>query len=136
MPITDSAGNALASDASDQFTVMSLIVSRRLFYNNSKYDGNNSSANSADDAALASDKSALLPGGTATFANVSSYSRGINGIMLDLAGSHPSITAADFTFNIGNNNVPSTWAAWPAPLSVTVRACGHGRFRPRRDPLG
>jgi len=121
-PITDSAGNALASDASDQFTVMSLIVSRRLFYNNSNYDGNNSSANSADDAALASDKSALLPGGTATFANVSSYSRGINGIMLDLAGSHPSITAADFTFNIGNNNVPSTWAAAPAPLSVTVRA--------------
>jgi hypothetical protein len=101
---------------------MSLILERRLFYNNSKYDGNNPAVNSADDVALASDKSALLPGGTATFANVSSYSRGINGIMLDLAGSHPSITAADFTFTIGNNNSPSTWAAAPSPLSVTVRA--------------
>lgn len=121
-PITDLAGNELISGANEQFTVIPPIVSRRLFYNNSKYDGNNLAANAADDGALASDKSALLPGGTATFANVSSYSKGINGLMLDLAGSHPSITAADFVFKIGNNNSPSTWVAAPAPLGVTVRA--------------
>jgi len=122
-PITDQAGNALQTDASDQFTVMSLIIGRRLFYNNSKYDGNNAAANAADDGAIATDKVALLPGaGPATFANVSSYTRGINGIMLDLAGNHPNITAADFTFSVGNNNTPSTWSAAPAPVSVVVRA--------------
>jgi hypothetical protein len=66
---------------------------------------------------------ALLPGaGSATFANLSSYTRGINGIMIDLAGSHPNITAADFSFKLGNNNTPSSWSTAPAPVSVTVRA--------------
>jgi subtilisin-like proprotein convertase family protein len=121
-PITDAAGNALAVGDSDQFTIMSVVVGRRLFYNNSKYDGNDPAAGNSDDGAIASDKSALLPGGTATFANVSSYSRGINGVMIDLAGSHPSITAADFTFKLGNDNTPGTWTMAPAPSSVTVRA--------------
>ena len=42
--------------------------------------------------------------------------------MIDIAGSHPSITAADFVFLVGNNNTPSTWATAAAPLSVSVRA--------------
>ena len=77
----------------------------------------------SDDNAIATDKVAYLPGsGTANFANVSSYSMGINGIMVDIAGSHPSITAADFVFRVGNNNTPSSWATAPAPVSVSVRA--------------
>jgi hypothetical protein len=39
----------------------------------------------ADDGAIAPDKSALLPGGTGRFANVTSYTRGINGVMVDVA---------------------------------------------------
>ncbi|MHC4295020.1 MAG: hypothetical protein ACYSTL_05490, partial [Planctomycetota bacterium] len=57
-------------------------------------------ANPADDNAIATDKSALLPAQTATFANYISYSRGINGIMIDIA-------------NPGGV---------PTPTSVTVRA--------------
>ena len=77
----------------------------------------------SDDNAIATDKVAYLPGsGTANFANVSSYSKGINGLMIDIAGSHPSITADDFIFRVGNNNTPSSWATAPAPLSVSVRA--------------
>src|SRR4029079_7042847 len=103
---------------------------RHLFYNQSgiggsvvMYDGNDPAINSLDDNAIATDNVGYLPGaGPATFANISSYSKGINGIMVDIAGSHPSITAADFIFQVGNNNAPSTWAMADAPSAVSVRA--------------
>lgn len=98
------------------------IAGRRIFYNNSKFDGNSSAAGAADDAAIATGKTALLPGGTATSANYTNYSRGINGVMLDIANLSATPTAADFTFRVGNDNTPSGWAAAPAPTSVTVRA--------------
>lgn len=97
------------------------VTGRFVFYNQSAWDGNNAAANAGDDAAIASDKVALLPGGTATFANYTSYSRGLNGILVDLPnGAVP--TVSDFTFKKGNNNTPSGWAAGPVPSSVTVRA--------------
>jgi hypothetical protein len=105
-----------------------LVLNRLLFYNQSgtatRYDGNNLAINSLDDLAIASDKVAYLPEapGAATFASVSSYSKGINGIMVDIVGSHPSIIAADFIFKVGNNNSPSTWTTANAPTSVSVRA--------------
>jgi hypothetical protein len=106
----------------------STIVGRHLFYNQSgtstRYDHNDLAINSFDDAAIASDKTAYLweDAGAATFANVSSYTKGINGIMVDISGSHPSITAADFIFKVGNNNSPGTWSTANAPTSVSVRA--------------
>lgn len=110
-------------------SLLSAVVGRHLFYNDSgtsaplRYDGNNPAINANDDLAIASNKSALLPGmGAATFANLSSYSKGINGIMIDISGGHGTITAADFVFRVGNNNTPSTWAAAPAPNSISVRA--------------
>jgi uncharacterized protein (TIGR03790 family) len=99
------------------------VVARNLFYNNSAWDSNCVAANAADDGAIATDKSAYQAGsGNATFASVSSYVRGINGIMVDIAGTHGAITASDFAFKIGNNNAPDTWAAAPAPIAVSVRA--------------
>jgi hypothetical protein len=107
------------------------VVSRNLFYNQSgtsspvRYDGNNAAINSLDDNAIAIDKTAYIPGsGAATFANVSSYTKGINGIMIDIAGAHGTITAADFTFRVGNNNSPTLWTspAAPAPVAISVRA--------------
>ena len=98
------------------------VYARQLFYNQSKYDGNSAAINSLDDGAIATDKTALLPGaGAATQANVSGYSKGINGIMIDIAGNHGAITAADFIFRVGNNNSPNGWATAPAPSSVSVR---------------
>jgi hypothetical protein len=98
------------------------VNGRYVFYNQSKWDGNDAAANAADDGAIATDKSPLLPGGTATFANYTSYSRGINGLMLDLAGLPSTPTAGDFTFMVGNTATPSGWAAAPVPASVTLRA--------------
>jgi hypothetical protein len=105
---------------------LSVVADRKLFYRGSpRY--NTTSLNFpgfSDDNAIATDKVALVPGGgQATFTNVSSYSGGITGIMVDLLGpgDHSSITASDFLFRVGNNNMPSAWAAAPAPSLVAVR---------------
>ncbi len=61
-------------------------LGRHVFYNNSAFGGNDPATGPDDDAAVALDKQALLPGQTATFDNYTSYVLGINGIMIDLAG--------------------------------------------------
>ncbi|HEX3727966.1 MAG TPA: hypothetical protein VHV08_17060 [Pirellulales bacterium] len=77
----------------------------------------------SDDNAIASDKTAYLPGsGAATFANVSSYSRGINALMVDFAGTHGTITASDFIFKKGNNNSPGSWSTSVPTPTVAIRA--------------
>ena len=60
---------------------------------------------------------ALVPGGTATFANYSSYSRGINAIVVNIAN-NVAPSAADFVFRVGNDDSPSLWPAAPAPQSI------------------
>ncbi len=98
------------------------VVGRHLFYNNSVFDGIDAAIGPADDAAIAPDKAAYLPGtGTSTFASISSYVRGINGIMVDIAAPTGSLTASDFTFKIGTSTSPETWANAPAPSQVVVR---------------
>jgi len=97
------------------------VVGRYVFYNNSAFDGNDPAANAADDGAIATDKSPLRPGGTATFANYTSYSRGINGIMVDITNLAGTPTASDFEFRVGNDWDPDNWPAAPAPSSITVR---------------
>ncbi|MBN2474624.1 MAG: hypothetical protein JXB62_08445 [Pirellulales bacterium] len=107
-----------------QVLINTKVVDRHIFYNHSSWDGNNPAANANDDKAIAIDKKALLPCGTATFANYTSYSAGINGIMVDIADlpvAPAMITAADFVFKVGNSNNPSTWVPGPPPSSVTVR---------------
>lgn len=98
------------------------IVQRAAFYNNSKFDSYQPRPGGhADSGAIAIDKSPLLvDAGQATFNNITSYDKGINGIGVDLQGYHGSITADDFTLRVGNNNSPADWDAAPAPLSVTV----------------
>jgi hypothetical protein len=130
MTATDANGaTSAASSLIKVVTAAPQIVTRNLFYNQSgtsspvRYDGNNSAINSLDDNAIALDKTAYIPGsGAATFANVSSYTKGINGIMIDIAGTHGTITSNDFTFRMGNNNSPTTWAAAPNPSGFSVRA--------------
>ncbi len=104
--------------------VIDTVVGRHIFYNQSSFDGNNAGIDPvSDNAAIATDKNAYLPNGTtAIFENVTSYSRGINGIMVDLTagGNHAAITAADFVFKVGNNNTPGSWAAAPAVSGLSV----------------
>ncbi|HVT80034.1 MAG TPA: polysaccharide lyase family protein, partial [Phycisphaerae bacterium] len=110
-----SFNNALTASGSTIITVVNATVTaRQLFYANSIFD-------TTHDNAIATDKSPLFPGQTATLANYSSYSRGINGIMIDISRLAAPLTLADFTFRVGNDNNPANWSAAPAPLSVTTR---------------
>ncbi len=97
------------------------VVGRHVFYNNSNFDGNDPAAGPDDDDAIAPDKQALLPGETATFANYTSYSRGINGIMIDIAGLPGTPTLEHLDFRSGNSQDPGSWQSGPFPSSITVR---------------
>jgi len=99
------------------------VVGRYVFYNNSDWDGWGPAANADDDGAIAPDKQALLPGGTATFANYTSYARGINGIMIDVDGLAGTPTVGDFAFKVGNDETPDDWTVLTDPgISVSLRA--------------
>jgi ELWxxDGT repeat protein len=99
------------------------VVGRHVFYNNSSFDGRDPAASATDDAAVATDKAALLPGQSPSFANLTGYTRGLNGVMLDVTGLPPDaiLTADDFTFRAGRTADPASLAAGPVPASVTVR---------------
>jgi len=125
--INDTLGQGDNSHATVTLSVSQPVLGRQLFYNESgtasplRYDGNNAAINANDDLAIAMDKSAYLPGsGASTFANVSSYTKGINGVMIDIGGSRAAVTASDFILNLGNTNSTSSWAAAPTPV-VSVR---------------
>ena len=96
----------------------SSVTSRQLFYANSAYDGYSGIPAIADDEAIAPDKVALLPSTVeSTFANVSAYTAGINGIMIDMTTlpAHSNLVAnakSDFVFKVSGpfaSNAPSTW---------------------------
>jgi uncharacterized delta-60 repeat protein len=103
-------------------TAPTAVVGREVFYNHSRFDGRDANASETDINAIATDKQALLPGHLATFNNVTSYSRGINGVLVELRNLAPSVslTAADFQFRAGNGTDPSLWAAAPAPAQVVT----------------
>ncbi len=99
------------------------VLGRYVFYNNSSFDGHDAGINLNDNNAVDFTKQALLPGGPlAGPQNVTSYSRGLNGIMIDIAGSHPNISADDFMFHVGANNAPGTWSPAPALSGVVAFA--------------
>jgi len=105
------------------------VVGRRLLYNNSAFDGNSPAANAADDAAVPADKQGALPGEPLGPANVSTFTRGINGIVLDVRNlpADPEgyealgLNQEDFQFRAGSAGSPSSWLLAPPPTSVTVR---------------
>ena len=100
------------------------VTGRRLFYNNSVYDGRDPAGNAQDFGAVASDKAALLPGqGPATFANVSSYSKGINGVLLqffDFSHLPMRLTADDLEVRAGTAGDPDQWPLAAPPAAVTI----------------
>ncbi len=119
--VTDTVGSNYT--ASTSAVVGPQVLGRHVFYNSSTFDGNAPAANAADDSAIAIDKQALLPGQSATFDHYTSYSLGINGIMVDLGGVPDEIVpdADNFQFTIGNSNDPATWLPAPEPIAVTLR---------------
>ena len=99
------------------------VAGRHIFYNGSQFDGDDPLAGAADDAAIAVDKRALLPGNAATFENLTGFGRGINGIIIDMdhLARPGDLSAADFIFRVGNDDDPTGWMPAADPAGVTVR---------------
>ena len=83
---------------------------------------------SPDDAAIATDKEALMPDETGSGTNITAYSKGINGIMVDIddlgnpGGLNLGTIGNYLGFKVGTSGDPSGWPAAPAPQAVSVRA--------------
>jgi len=86
------------------------VVSQYVFYNGSA------------SGSIAADKQALMSGSEATFANYTSYNRGLNGIIVDIDGlpDWQLLDAGDFQFHTGNSNTPGDWGNAPLPNGLTV----------------
>ncbi len=109
-------------DGEDNSGPAAEIVGRYLFYNQSKFDGNTTGGGVQDDNAIASDKTALQFSGStnAPVSAFSSYSLGINGIMVDIKNAAGTLTANDFTFKMGTSGTVNNWTTAPTP-TVTSR---------------
>ena len=113
---------AAVCEALETRQLLSSVTGAYLFYNNSAFDGNNAAINASDDAAIATDKAPLRELQKANFGNYSSYSRGLNGLMIDIASPNGTPTLTDFSFRAGNNTSdPFQWSAAPAPTGFAVR---------------
>jgi len=110
-------------EARQLLSATSEVVGRHIFYDSSSFDDRVAGPSFFDDNAIATDKAAYLPGGVrADGANATSYSRGINGIMIDLAGTHGEIGLDDFRFRVGQRSDSfGTWSDAPAPSGFSVR---------------
>jgi len=124
--ITGNDGN---STSQVTFTIDSrvAIVSSNIYYKGSSFAG------TSVNAALDTSKVIAKSGATAqalTFANLINTTRGINGLVLDVAGlAASSLTASDFVLRMSPTgafneaaNPPSSWAAAPAPNLIVVSA--------------
>ncbi len=113
-------------DGNDVVTTLGCIcpppdVRTYLFYNNSAYDANTPGISASDDAAIATDKTPFNGVGTAPTSAFASYSKGINGIMVDILNPPANLSLSDFTFKVGTNNMPNLWANAPAPTAFSIR---------------
>ncbi|MCY2974021.1 MAG: fibronectin type III domain-containing protein [Planctomycetota bacterium] len=110
------------------------IAGRQVFYNNALGFGT-SDANNAPTVnpvnAIDPTKTALLPGQTATTANYTNYSRGLNGFIVDLttANNLSAIDAASFQFATWSgfvDSIPSFLTINPAAIVSTFTTGGTG----------
>jgi Concanavalin A-like lectin/glucanases superfamily len=117
---TDLAGSSPDSNELSVTPQVPSIVGNFIFYNGSGYDGNNGSSNVPDYLAIATDKQALMPGETASFQNYSSYAKGINGIIIDVADLEVLPRVDDFNFRVGSDSDVENWTAAPTPTYVNT----------------
>jgi hypothetical protein len=117
------------------------VVARKIFYNNSYYDGNKigidtgiSPTNNHDDdfdAVDTSKRPLMVDDGTATFANWTGFVQGINGLIYDIEYPTRTPVASDFTFkNIGKAGTapgtivtPSGFATYTVSTMPQVTRC-------------
>lgn len=98
------------------------VQGRFIYYNRAvSTTFNNGSANPT--AAIDTSKTALLPGATASLANYTNYSRGINGLIVDIANSS-NVSASDFQFAAWNGIANSGFVNTSSTPTVTKLPAG------------
>ncbi len=146
-PVSNQSVTITATDEDGGSAFVTFAYSATTTITNTKayYKGSSYSAGGANVAAALDTSKSLLQAGAnpvaASFANVTNYSRGINGVVLDILGlSAATLTASDFTFKMSpqgafneSANPPSSWSNAPTPTSITVTsgipAAGTSRVR-------
>ncbi len=81
------------------------INGQYVFYNNSGFDG------TSDRDAIATNRVALRPGQSASRANYTNFTNGLNGIIIDATNFARAPVASDFSFRVGNSSDISEWSA-------------------------
>jgi hypothetical protein len=114
----DLAGTSPASNVVNITPPLPVVVAHSVFYNGSMFDGFNGSSNVTDDNAIDTSKQALLPGQTATFQNVTGYSKGMNGVIIDVANFDNLPRFEDFSFQVWDGSNPSGWQTAPIPALI------------------
>ncbi|MEQ1828233.1 MAG: cadherin domain-containing protein [Pirellula sp.] len=125
--ITASDGTNISS-TSFALNALVAITNRQVYYKGSDYGtiGGVDAALDNNKSTLASNTSSNAADRTTTDANKINYSRGLNGMVIDVAGLvATSLSASDFTFRVapaGASGVvnPSAWASAPVPTSIVV----------------
>jgi hypothetical protein len=123
--ITATDKNGGVSNVSFVINAQVSIASRAVVYNNATSSGGS--------AAPAGDKVALLPGQTATYANYTNYARGLNGLVVDMAGlpesTTPSQVLSSLLFSVWNGISADGFASLPSaavPSVAIERGAGVG----------
>ncbi|MBU6275748.1 MAG: Ig-like domain-containing protein [Planctomycetes bacterium] len=125
--VTITGIDQLGASSSVTFTVTAKVAvpNQQIYHKGSSFAG------TSVDAALDPGKVLARPGAaplTLTYANLINSSRGLNGIVIDVAGLvDTTLSAADFSFKMSPQgafdeaaNPPSAWAAAPVPTAIVV----------------
>ena len=130
--LTDQIVTITASDEDGGTSSVSFTVTAKVAVPNQQiYHKGSSFAGTSVDAAIDPGKILARPGAAPlplSYANLINSSRGLNGIVIDVAGLvDTSLSAADFSFKMSPQggydetlNPPSAWAAAPVPTAIVV----------------
>jgi probable HAF family extracellular repeat protein len=111
---------AFSAYSPGRVVVNASVAGRYVSYNNSFFDAGGSGPADAEGAAIATDKQGLGAAQASSFANYTSYSRGITGVLIDVTGLANTLTATDFVFATGLGTDSTPWAPLPADQRPTV----------------
>jgi hypothetical protein len=110
-PDSDARVLTFVSNIPVQIAESAVLLERGVTYGGSSFS----------ETEFATDKFPLLPGQTATFANYTSYSKGLNRVAFDIEriGS-PELDANDFEFRVGNSDNPADWTLLNSSTTIPL----------------
>jgi hypothetical protein len=103
-----------------EYPSYSVIAGRYVFYNHCALDGDDLDPNAADDNAIDATRHALLPGETPCPENCTRYSRGLNGIMIDVVRLPASAQLRSEDFRVLVSDIGG-WVEGPQPAGISIR---------------